>query len=129
MEIVTTYKWLFWAEMAVQATFGIDVHITSLLFFAFFCCLSKYMASCVTWKVLLLELITANCCQVIAVAYAIMTTRSGNLDWKMRAARVFPMFGLPILSMLIYSTLVSFTRMRKYLKLYTQMKLIFNLLI
>lgn len=49
--------------------------------------------------------------EVIAVAYAIMTTRSANLDWKMRATRVFPMFGLPILSTLIYSTLVSFTRM------------------
>lgn len=53
----------------------------------------------------------------MAVAYAIMTTRSADLDWKMRAARVFPMFGLPVLSALIYSTLVSFTRMRKYLKL------------
>lgn len=49
--------------------------------------------------------------EVIAVAYAIMTTRSVNLDWKMRAVRVFPMFGLPVLSSLIYWTLVSFTRM------------------
>ncbi|ONK79794.1 uncharacterized protein A4U43_C01F10140 [Asparagus officinalis] len=47
----------------------------------------------------------------MAVAYAIMTTRSVDLDWKMRAARVFPMFGLPMLSALIYSSLVSFTRM------------------
>lgn len=49
--------------------------------------------------------------EALAVAYAIMTTRSVDLDWKMRAARVFPMFGLPILSTLVYSTLASFTRM------------------
>ncbi|XP_020242481.1 uncharacterized protein At2g24330 [Asparagus officinalis] len=49
--------------------------------------------------------------EAMAVAYAIMTTRSVDLDWKMRAARVFPMFGLPMLSALIYSSLVSFTRM------------------
>ncbi|XP_058067914.1 uncharacterized protein At2g24330-like [Magnolia sinica] len=49
--------------------------------------------------------------EVAAVAYAIMITRSFNLNWKMRAVRVFPMFALPALSSLLYSTLVSLTRM------------------
>nr|XP_010907838.3 uncharacterized protein At2g24330 [Elaeis guineensis] len=49
--------------------------------------------------------------EVIAVVYAIMTTRSLDLNWQMRAVRVLPMFVLPGLSSVIYSTLVSFTRM------------------
>ncbi|KAK1278171.1 hypothetical protein QJS04_geneDACA007278 [Acorus gramineus] len=49
--------------------------------------------------------------EVVAVAYAIMTTRSVDLNWKMRAFRVLPMFFLPGLCFVIYSTLVSFTRM------------------
>ncbi|KAK3027843.1 hypothetical protein RJ639_041477, partial [Escallonia herrerae] len=48
---------------------------------------------------------------LIAVGYAIMTTRSLDLDWKMRALRVLPMFLLPALSFLTYSALLSFTRM------------------
>ncbi|KAK1292930.1 Uncharacterized protein QJS10_CPB17g01327 [Acorus calamus] len=40
-----------------------------------------------------------------------MTTRSVDLNWKMRAFRVLPMFFLPGLCFVIYSTLVSFTRM------------------
>ncbi|KAF3655144.1 hypothetical protein T459_32802 [Capsicum annuum] len=51
--------------------------------------------------------------EVIAVAYAIMTTRSLELNWKMRALRVLPMFLLPGLSFLTYSTLGSFTRMNE----------------
>ncbi|WOL10728.1 hypothetical protein Cni_G19487 [Canna indica] len=47
----------------------------------------------------------------VAVAYAIMTTRSQDLDWQMRAIRCLPMFLLPGLSFVIYSTLVRFTRM------------------
>ncbi|KAL3824520.1 hypothetical protein ACJIZ3_020549 [Penstemon smallii] len=50
--------------------------------------------------------------EVIAVGYAIMTTRSLGLNWKMRALRVLPMFLLPALSSLTYSTLGSYTRMR-----------------
>ncbi|GFP79928.1 uncharacterized protein at2g24330 [Phtheirospermum japonicum] len=50
--------------------------------------------------------------EVIAVGYAIMTTRSLNLDWKMRALRVLPMFLLPALCFITYSTLRSFSRMR-----------------
>ncbi|KAG8367441.1 hypothetical protein BUALT_Bualt16G0072500 [Buddleja alternifolia] len=49
--------------------------------------------------------------EVIAVCYAIMTTRSLDLNWKMRALRVLPMFLLPALSSLTYSALRSFTRM------------------
>ncbi|KAK4479531.1 hypothetical protein RD792_015047 [Penstemon davidsonii] len=50
--------------------------------------------------------------EVIAVGYAIMTTRSLGLNWKMRALRVLPMFLLPALSSLTYSTLGSYTKMR-----------------
>ncbi|KAF7146714.1 hypothetical protein RHSIM_Rhsim04G0219000 [Rhododendron simsii] len=49
--------------------------------------------------------------EVIAVIYAIMTTRSLDLNWKMRAFRVLPMFLLPGLSSITYSALVTFTRM------------------
>ncbi|XP_074556629.1 uncharacterized protein At2g24330-like [Curcuma longa] len=48
--------------------------------------------------------------EVVAVVYAIMTTRYADLSWQMRAIRVLPMFALPVLSSVIYSTLVSFTR-------------------
>ncbi|XP_075509816.1 uncharacterized protein At2g24330-like isoform X2 [Primulina tabacum] len=50
--------------------------------------------------------------EVVAVVYAIMTTRSLHLNWKMRAFRVLPMFLLPALSSLTYSALGRFTRMR-----------------
>ncbi|KAF7135277.1 hypothetical protein RHSIM_Rhsim08G0224200 [Rhododendron simsii] len=49
--------------------------------------------------------------EVIAVIYAIMTTRSLDLNWKMRAFRVLPMFLLPGLLSITYSALVNFTRM------------------
>ncbi|KAK7293563.1 hypothetical protein RJT34_16431 [Clitoria ternatea] len=49
--------------------------------------------------------------EVIAVGYAIMTTRSTDMNWKMRAIRLLPMFLLPALSSATYSTFVSFTRM------------------
>lgn len=49
--------------------------------------------------------------EVIAVSYAIMTTRDEDLDWKLRSFRILPMFLLPALSFLTYSSLVSFTRM------------------
>ncbi|WCJ38934.1 hypothetical protein M5689_019964 [Euphorbia peplus] len=49
--------------------------------------------------------------EVIAVGYAIMTTRSMDLDWKMRAFRVLPMFLLPGLSSAAYSAFASFIRM------------------
>uniref|UniRef100_A0A5B7BS95 Lunapark zinc ribbon domain-containing protein n=1 Tax=Davidia involucrata TaxID=16924 RepID=A0A5B7BS95_DAVIN len=49
--------------------------------------------------------------EVVAVGYAIMTTRSLDLNWKMRAFRVLPMFLLPGLSIITYSAFVNFTRM------------------
>ncbi|CAG7907104.1 unnamed protein product [Brassica rapa] len=49
--------------------------------------------------------------EVIAVSYAIMTTRDEDLDWKLRSFRILPMFLLPALAFLTYSSLVSFTRM------------------
>ncbi|CAN7017872.1 hypothetical protein Bca4012_033108 [Brassica carinata] len=49
--------------------------------------------------------------EVIAVSYAIMSTRDEDLDWKLRSFRILPMFLLPALAFLTYSSLVSFTRM------------------
>ncbi|KAI3435236.1 uncharacterized protein J3R85_006344 [Psidium guajava] len=49
--------------------------------------------------------------EIVAVGYAVMKTRSADLDWKMRAFRVLPMFLLPALSFASYSALVSFTKM------------------
>eukprot|EP00262_Sarcandra_glabra_P019900 TRINITY_DN772_c0_g1_i3.p1 TRINITY_DN772_c0_g1~~TRINITY_DN772_c0_g1_i3.p1 ORF type:complete len:402 (-),score=79.92 TRINITY_DN772_c0_g1_i3:274-1479(-) len=49
--------------------------------------------------------------EVAAVVYAIVTTRSLDLNWKMRAVRVLPMFVLPALSSIFYSTLASLTKM------------------
>lgn len=51
--------------------------------------------------------------QVIAVGYAIVTTRATDLNWKMRAFRVLPMFLLPAVASLAYSAFISYTRMRK----------------
>lgn len=48
--------------------------------------------------------------EVFAVGYAIMTTRTLELDWKMRALHVLPMFLVPGLSFLTYSALSSFSR-------------------
>ncbi|MQM16142.1 hypothetical protein Taro_049100 [Colocasia esculenta] len=41
--------------------------------------------------------------EVVAVAYAIIATRSPELSWQMRAGHVLPMFVLPALSSAIYS--------------------------
>ncbi|XP_074365366.1 uncharacterized protein At2g24330-like [Apium graveolens] len=49
--------------------------------------------------------------EVIAVVYAIITTRSLDLNWKMRALRVLPMFLLPAVCSLTYSAFVGITRM------------------
>ncbi|KAI3993200.1 hypothetical protein MKX01_009943 [Papaver californicum] len=49
--------------------------------------------------------------EAVAVAYAIMTTRTMDLEWKTRAIRVLPMFLLPGLTAVIYTTLGSFSRM------------------
>ncbi|XP_073011846.1 uncharacterized protein At2g24330-like [Typha latifolia] len=49
--------------------------------------------------------------EVVAVSYAILATRSLDLNWQMRAVRVLPMFVLPALAAVVYSTFVSLTRM------------------
>ncbi|KAE9586478.1 hypothetical protein Lal_00044675 [Lupinus albus] len=49
--------------------------------------------------------------EVIAVGYAFMTTRTVDMNWKMRAIRVLPMFLLPALSTAAYTTFVSFIGM------------------
>ncbi|XP_042448298.1 uncharacterized protein At2g24330-like [Zingiber officinale] len=49
--------------------------------------------------------------EVVAVSYAIASTRSEDLDWKMRSIRVLPMFILPGLSTVMYSSLLSLTRL------------------
>ncbi|XP_022754399.1 uncharacterized protein At2g24330-like [Durio zibethinus] len=65
-----------------------------------------------TWRRMIRHLIIFSVIlEVIAVAYAIMTTRSVELDWKMRAFRVLPMFLLPVFSSIAYSTFVSITNM------------------
>lgn len=53
--------------------------------------------------------------EVGAVVYAIIMTKSEDLDWQMRAIRVLPMFLLPALSSMIYSILWS-GRIRIHLK-------------
>ncbi|KAK9074179.1 hypothetical protein SSX86_006776 [Deinandra increscens subsp. villosa] len=50
--------------------------------------------------------------EVIALGYAIVTTRTEGLDWKMRALQVLPIFVLPALSSALYWAIFSFTRMR-----------------
>ncbi|ESW09101.1 hypothetical protein PHAVU_009G100100 [Phaseolus vulgaris] len=49
--------------------------------------------------------------EVVAVVYAVMTTRSIDMDWKMRAIRVLPMFLVPALASAAYTAFISFTRM------------------
>ncbi|KAG9155967.1 hypothetical protein Leryth_012039 [Lithospermum erythrorhizon] len=65
-----------------------------------------------SWRVTTKNLIILSLAlEVVAVGFAIMTTRSLKLTWQMRAVRVLPMFLLPVLSFLIYSALGRFTRM------------------
>lgn len=49
--------------------------------------------------------------EVVAIGYAILTTRTANLDWRVRGLRVLPMFLLPVLSRAFYSGLITFTGM------------------
>ncbi|XP_019093046.1 PREDICTED: uncharacterized protein At2g24330 isoform X2 [Camelina sativa] len=49
--------------------------------------------------------------EIIAVAYAIITTRNDDMDWKLRSFRILPMFVLPALASLAYSSFVGFWRM------------------
>uniref|UniRef100_A0A0D9VIL7 Lunapark zinc ribbon domain-containing protein n=1 Tax=Leersia perrieri TaxID=77586 RepID=A0A0D9VIL7_9ORYZ len=49
--------------------------------------------------------------EVVAIVYAIMTTRNEDIPWQLRAIRVLPIFVLPAVSSVIYSSVVKFTRM------------------
>ncbi|KAG0477732.1 hypothetical protein HPP92_012451 [Vanilla planifolia] len=49
--------------------------------------------------------------EVAAVIYAIMTTRSLDLNWRMRVIRMLSTFALPALSFLAYSALTNLTRL------------------
>ncbi|XP_062163908.1 uncharacterized protein At2g24330 [Alnus glutinosa] len=74
--------------------------------------LSRMKRRSLTWRRMIRQLIIFSIIfEVIAVGYAIMTTRSMDLNWKMRALRVLPMFLLPGVSSVAYSAFVSFTRM------------------
>ncbi|XP_022135665.1 uncharacterized protein At2g24330 isoform X2 [Momordica charantia] len=65
-----------------------------------------------TWRRMARNLIVSSVIfEVVAVCYAIITTRAVDLNWKMRAFRVLPMFLLPALTALAYTTFLSFTRM------------------
>ncbi|KAJ0801597.1 putative Lunapark domain-containing protein [Helianthus annuus] len=65
------------------------------------------------WRVIARDLIILSVfLEVMALAYAIVTTRTVELDWQMRALRVLPIFLLPVLASSLYWALFSFTRMR-----------------
>ncbi|KAI3695256.1 hypothetical protein L1987_78250 [Smallanthus sonchifolius] len=48
--------------------------------------------------------------ELVAVGYAIMTTRTVDMDWRMRPLRVLPMFLLPALSFGLHYGLSRFTK-------------------
>ncbi|XP_023765183.1 uncharacterized protein At2g24330 [Lactuca sativa] len=48
--------------------------------------------------------------EFVAIGYAIMTTRTVNMDWRTRSLRVLPMFLLPAISFALHYGLLSFTR-------------------
>ncbi|KAM0824686.1 hypothetical protein ACQ4PT_070040 [Festuca glaucescens] len=52
----------------------------------------------------------ASALEIAAVGYAIMTTRSPDISWQIRAGRVLPMFLVPALAALIYSAISSITK-------------------
>ncbi|XP_022732613.1 uncharacterized protein At2g24330-like [Durio zibethinus] len=65
-----------------------------------------------TWRRMIRHLIVFSVIlEVVAVAYAIMTTRSVELNWKTRAFRALPMFLLPAFCSVAYSAFVRITRM------------------
>lgn len=55
--------------------------------------------------------------QVVAIAFAIMAMRSLDLNWTMKIVRSLPAILLPVLSFVVYTMVVRFTRMCKYLEL------------
>ncbi|VVB17314.1 unnamed protein product [Arabis nemorensis] len=74
--------------------------------------LSRMKRRSMSWRKLTRNLIVSSVIfEIIAVGYAIMTTRTEDLDWKMRSFRILPMFLLPAVSALAYSSVVSFSKM------------------
>ncbi|KAJ0247446.1 zinc_ribbon_10 domain-containing protein [Hirschfeldia incana] len=74
--------------------------------------LSRIKRRSITWRKLTRNLILSSFIfEVVAVGYAIMATRTKDLDWKMRSFRILPMFLLPALSALAYSSIASISKM------------------
>ncbi|CAN1246570.1 Uncharacterized protein At2g24330 [Linum grandiflorum] len=74
--------------------------------------LTRMKKRSVTWRRMTRNLIAFSVLfEIVAVGYAIVTTRAEDLDWKMRAFRVLPMFLLPAFASIAYSGFVSFTKM------------------
>lgn len=73
---------------------------------------SRIKRRSITWRKLTRNLVLSSLIfEVIAVGYAIMATRTKDLDWKMRSFRILPMFLLPALSAFAYTSIVSFSKM------------------
>ncbi|XP_076943341.1 uncharacterized protein LOC143613553 [Bidens hawaiensis] len=67
-----------------------------------------------TWRRTAINLIVFSVIlELIAVGYAIVTTRTVDMDWRMRSLRVLPMFLIPALSFGLYYGLSSFTNFCK----------------
>lgn len=65
-----------------------------------------------TWRKLARALIIYPViCEVVAIVIAIMSTKTPDLTWQMRALRVLPVFALPGFSALLYSTCSGYFRM------------------
>ncbi|XP_010438086.1 PREDICTED: uncharacterized protein At2g24330-like [Camelina sativa] len=74
--------------------------------------LSRMKRRSITWRKLTRNLIVSSVLfEIIAVGYAILTTRTEDLDWRMRSFRILPMFLLPAISALAYSSIASFSKM------------------
>ncbi|CAH2077399.1 unnamed protein product [Thlaspi arvense] len=74
--------------------------------------LSRMKRRSITWRKLTRNLIASSVIfEIIAVGYGIVTTRTEDLDWKMRSFRILPMFLLPAVSALAYSSIVNFSKM------------------
>lgn len=58
-------------------------------------------------------IVCAFACEILAVAYAFVITRTEDLSWQKRALHVSPMFFLPALSFGLYTLLSSYTKMRE----------------
>lgn len=64
---------------------------------------------------------TQGCCccccwgrQALLLGVAILSTRSTDLPWQVRAVRVLPVFALPAVVTLIYSGCASYNRMSEF---------------